>query len=300
MIDALVRDLLHDGHQVTVLRDARLPEMGGNGESDLQVEAVRDAAHERELIETMAATSEGVVLIAPESNGSLETRAIWADQAGGQLLSPHPYWIAVAGNKQRCAEHLAEYCVPTPLEFACHATEPCSWPMLSKPVDGCGSQDLQLVRCRDEAQAHQRRGRRVEQLHRGLPVSVGVLCGPHGNVALQPCEQHLNRDLSYHGGQVPLSRPEFNRVAQEVALRAVDVLGPTQGYVGVDLVMDDPEHAVVVDINPRLTTSYVGLSRYHPHLARAMIHIACGESMPVIESNGRTFQFSAAGEVGQP
>lgn len=46
----------------------------------------------------------------------------------------------------------------------------------------------------------------------------------------------------------------FNTIAQKIAKADTGLLG----YVGVDLIMTD-EGAVVIDINPRLTTSYAGL-----------------------------------------
>jgi predicted ATP-grasp superfamily ATP-dependent carboligase len=48
---------------------------------------------------------------------------------------------------------------------------------------------------------------------------------------------------------------ELVRLANNIA----EVLPGLSGYVGVDLI-DDNENYVIVDINPRLTSSYVGLS----------------------------------------
>ena len=64
---------------------------------------------------------------------------------------------------------------------------------------------------------------------------------------------------SYNGGCVPLNHP-FKQEAFDLAEKVVDSFYGFQGYVGVDLVLAQ-EKPYVVDVNPRLTTSYVGLRK---------------------------------------
>ena len=60
----------------------------------------------------------------------------------------------------------------------------------------------------------------------------------------------------------------------------------TQGYVGIDLVLGSAEDGsadVVVEINPRLTTSYVGLRQLlKTNLAAAMIEAAAGRPVELV------------------
>ena len=121
----------------------------------------------------------------------------------------------------------------------------------------------------------------------GLAASVALLCGPAGRLALPPCKQRISDDgrLRYLGGELPLSAGLAAR-ATELANRAVAALPPTIGYVGVDLVLGrDPNgrEDVVIEVNPRLTTSYVGLrAAAQANLAEAMWEIAHGE-LPQID-----------------
>ena len=63
---------------------------------------------------------------------------------------------------------------------------------------------------------------------------------------------------SYLGGLTPL--PLLEQALAE-ALKAVKALKPgLKGYVGVDLILAK-EEAWVVEVNPRLTTSYLGLRK---------------------------------------
>ena len=60
----------------------------------------------------------------------------------------------------------------------------------------------------------------------------------------------------YRGGETPIDHPRRDECL-EVARKAVEVLG-CQGYAGVDLVLADRPY--VVDVNPRVTTSVVGIA----------------------------------------
>src|SRR5207237_10692235 len=97
----------------------------------------------------------------------------------------------------------------------------------------------------------------------GRPSGVPFLTGPQRTGTLCPAEQILSEDgpFRYLGGRLPLP-PELARRAADVARRAVDAVAGLAGYVGVDVVLGDAADGsrdCVIEINPRLTTSYVGL-----------------------------------------
>jgi len=75
---------------------------------------------------------------------------------------------------------------------------------------------------------------------------------------------------------LPLS-PVLNERAQQLALRAVGVVAGLFGYVGVDVVLGASNDADrVIEINPRLTTSYVGLRRLARFNLAEMLLLATG------------------------
>ena len=72
------------------------------------------------------------------------------------------------------------------------------------------------------------------------------------------------------------------------------------GYLGVDLVLGADAAGSgdrVIEINPRLTTSYVGLREsLDGNLAAAMLAVAQGEA-PVLATTGRGVAFTADGGI---
>jgi hypothetical protein len=75
---------------------------------------------------------------------------------------------------------------------------------------------------------------------------------------------------------------------------------PATGYVGVDLVLGRDPHGgedAVIEINPRLTTSYVGLrAATEGNLAEAMYQQSRGKDA-AISFDPRPLEFDAEGNV---
>jgi predicted ATP-grasp superfamily ATP-dependent carboligase len=122
-------------------------------------------------------------------------------------------------------------------------------------------------------------------------------------VPLPAAEQRLSADGRFHyrGGTLPLP-PDLGARAQRLAVQAVQAVPGLHGYVGVDLVLSgaaDGRDDEVIEINPRLTTSYVGLRRLARfNLAEAMLRVAAGDSVPPLTWLPGPVRFSADGRIG--
>lgn len=157
-------------------------------------------------------------------------------------------------------------------------------------------------RCRDrplpvgEAERY-----RVEEYVPGLAVSVALLRGPAGVFALPACEQRLSDDgkFTYLGGRCPIQSALAAR-AKKLALRAAAAMPEWRGYIGLDLVLgpaSDGSQDYLIEVNPRLTTSYVGLRALSEiNLAQAMLDIIAGR-VPQLVFCDRGVEFDADGTV---
>src|SRR5262249_42859079 len=87
--------------------------------------------------------------------------------------------------------------------------------------------------------------------------------------------------------------------ARRLAETAVAAVPGLQGYVGVDLVLGsagDGSQDWVIEINPRLTTSYVGLRALaEDNLAEVMLAVARGEPVAPLTWRPGKVEFSADG-----
>jgi len=111
-------------------------------------------------------------------------------------------------------------------------------------------------------------------------------------VALPPCTQEFDTAtgaLKYLGGAGPLPG-ELAERAVAIARRAAECVPGLHGYFGVDVLLGECDLAI--EINPRLTTSYLGL-RYLTgwNIAARLL----GQFLPT--SQWRGVRFRAVGEV---
>ena len=238
---------------------------------------VAGPAEEARIFDDLSASADWTLVIAPEFDHLLETRSQRVLHNGGRLLGSGPDAIAVAGDKQRTAEVWLERGLPAiatrtvsgPL-LAKAAGPPLPVPFVIKPRFGAGSQATRVVRSvadwrgmvaelTEEPLLTQAV---VQPLREGTPASCAVFCGGEETdpIVLPIARQHISPDgrLKYLGGSLtwPVAeRPEVRSVVN-TACRAIPGL---RGYVGVDLLLTDCGRSCeLVELNPRLTTSYLG------------------------------------------
>jgi predicted ATP-grasp superfamily ATP-dependent carboligase len=246
-----------------------------------------------------AAQSDFTLVIAPEFAG-LEKRCRWVEESGSRLLGPSSFAVHLTANKLELFMHFRAHGIPTPRTWLL-GLEPDEFPMVWKPREGAGSAGVSLVRSEDCARRMKRNlGLLAQEYVEGFAASVAVLVGVNEHVALAPCSQRLSSDghFQYLGGETPLPAPLAERAAA-LALCAVATVPGLLGYVGVDLVLgQDAAADRVIEINPRLTTSYVGLRRLADfNLADMMLRIARGERLPALKWRPDRVVFSADGTV---
>jgi tyramine---L-glutamate ligase len=304
MLSALAADFAAiDGMTVDVLRDSRLPPLSLSG---VTVHPVSHAAAERGALEELAAVADWTVLIAPEFDSYLLSRTRAVERGGGRLLSPSSQVVSLTSDKHITAEHLARHGIPVPRGLALNPGEflphDFAYPAMLKPRDGAGSLGIEWIPARPDGRIVGPVPARLETFYPGTAASVACLCGPDRIVALEPCLQRLagSGDFTYLGGSLPIESGLAGR-ARRLAVRAVRTLPNPMGYLGVDLVLGaDPVGSgdVVVEINPRLTTSYVGLRALsRVNLAAAMIAVAQGRD-PELCWNSAPIHFSSSGTCG--
>ena len=265
-----------------------------------------------ELIEHVDA----VLIIAPEFERILETLTHRVEAANKPLIGSSTDAIAVTADKWTCGRVLEAQGIPTPPSVLLPAGLPVEstprmpYPIVMKPRDGAGSLATILIPNADSwvrAEATVRRENPaaewiVQPFASGLPASVACIVHERGILTLPAATQILSEEGRFHyrGGELPLS-PSLSQRAQGLARRATAAIYGLRGYVGVDLILgaaDDGRDDQVIEINPRITTSYLGLRELSRQNLLGLILAAChGEPLPQLAWNGGTVRFQADGSI---
>jgi tyramine---L-glutamate ligase len=230
-----------------------------------------------------ARAADWAVVVAPETDGELTARVQAVRAAGGRVLAPADHVIDVASDKQATVDALAAHGMPVPAGRALAAGEPVPagfhLPAVRKARSGCGGDGLRILDTRDAPPAVI--PTRLEAFVPGTPVGVSCICGPRATVVLPPLRQAFAAGpVPRYLGSDPLDDEPLAARARALAARALAALEADCGWAGVDLILGDPADGRddrVLEVNPRVTTSFVGQAGlFESSLVAAMIAAATG------------------------
>ncbi|MDM0103502.1 ATP-grasp domain-containing protein [Variovorax sp. J22R24] len=207
-------------------------------------------------------------VVAPETDGLLARLHRCVDP--GRWLGCEGPAIELATRKRMTLMTLAEAGIATPLAFE-HEPDTTRW--VVKPDDGAGAVATRLhhdaAAAVDDWSARSRAGNpmAIEPWVEGAALSLSLLCGRKRCELLSINRQHLDIDeqglLSFRSVEVnvmPLNDPRAAALGG-LAARVHQTVQGLRGFVGIDLVWHERRGPVVIEINPRVTSAYVGLSR---------------------------------------
>lgn len=256
LLDALLADLgALPGVEVCTMATLYAPEAGG-------ALAARSFG---ERFARCVQAADAVWPLAPESEGLLE--GLSRDILRGKriLLGSAPGAVRVAGSKLKVARALAEGGVATVPTYRPHGALPDgdgAW--VVKPEDGAGCLDTRLFSDRAAALAWIRtqaaQGYVLQPFVPGKLGSLSLICCDGAARLLARNEERVAvHDNRFHFlGSTVNGLNDADGALERLAQQVAAALPTLWGYVGVDIILG--EHgAVVLDVNPRLTTAYAGL-----------------------------------------
>jgi predicted ATP-grasp superfamily ATP-dependent carboligase len=170
-------------------------------------------------------------------------------------LGCSPATARLSADKLACTRRLQEEGVPV-VEIA-DPDDPGNGPFVLKPRFGCGSERMELV---DELPENLDLDDTIAtKFHRGESLSVSLIASGDRVLPLTVNKQLVSVEagFEYEGGIVPYRSDREEEILQvaKMAARALDL----RGYAGIDLVVGDLPR--IVDVNPRPTTSIVGIAK---------------------------------------
>jgi len=289
MLEAIAVDAVRDRTlDVSVLVDeAQSLELPGEARVHLV-----PAGGEIDALVAAAGAADWTMIVAPETDGILRSRVAAVRSGGGRVLNASDAFIAIAADKQATVNALAAAGVPVPAGRTLAAGEAVPdgfhMPAVRKLRDGVGCDGLTVLAAAGEI-APAPCPTRLEAFAAGTPVGVSCICGPGAIESRPPLRQRFSpTDPPRLLGFEPLGSAALVTRARGLAQRAVSAIARAAGdraedglgWVGVDMILgdrDDGRDDRVLEVNPRLTTSFVVLAAHAPgSLVRSMLDATAG------------------------
>jgi predicted ATP-grasp superfamily ATP-dependent carboligase len=313
MLRALISDFKMLKHHIITFLDSRMMKFNPPIQAD-EILSPMSSGDVRRLLREVCRKVDAVYIIAPESNGILEGLVEEVEDSGGIAINCSPKSIGEASNKLNVYEKLKGIGIRVPETVPVNVGEDVKhvrsvardmgFPLIFKPIVGAGSSGLSIVRDEGEIDEAVRKVKcegsedffLIQRFVKGMPASVSVISNGVSALPLTLNAQLMKLaspklNSSYMGGFTPLRHPAWSE-ALKVAKSTVECFSGLRGYVGVDMVLtgDGP---FVMEVNPRLTTSYVGLREVlNFNVAGAILNSVFEDELPIdVETSGFAFFF---------
>ena len=262
---------------------------------------------EESILARLARDCDFTLLIAPETDDLLASRAELIARVGGHSLGSSAEAIRLTADKFQFAAHLSAAFIPTPPSARFRPSQGLpqefAYPAVVKPIDGAGA--IQTYYCEnandlpvDPALPEQML---IQTFFKGQALSVNILVDKSRRpICLGIGAQNMVLEAKrfvYDGGVVQSPGP---LVAHETLAALMSVRG-LSGWVGVDFLQSlEDDSITILEINPRPTTSLVGiLELYEPGvIARAWLSGVAGETTEVpVPRRFHKVKFTADGTI---
>ena len=310
MLQTLISDFKAAGHNVTTTLDSRIAKLNPPLAADCAV-PVFSCRETQTRLRELSEQADAAYVVAPETDGVLQSFVEMVEQTGVTSLNCAASAIGKVSDKAGFCEVMRKLGVSLPemrvfsvtddLKAIRKAVRTLGFPLIFKPSDGVSCGGLSAVRNEEQVVGAVEKIKKepaskhflVQELVKGTAASVSLLSTGSDAVPISLNLQDVKIETpgacsSYGGGMVPFDGP-LKLEAFEVAKKLVNSVPGLRGYVGVDFVLTEKE-AVAIEVNPRLTTSYVGLrSVVGFNLAQAIVdNVLKGELPAQIQGCGCT------------
>lgn len=237
--------------------------------ANTQVVSVAQADDIQQRLPDLIKQAGFVWLIAPESDGMLAALAgMVAQQQKILLLSP-PATLAICADKLATYRCLATNNIPVVETLCMEGLIDAPYPIcVIKPIDGVGCVGSLIVENPDQYAAAvkalpEAENFLIQPLLAGQAISLSCLFKQGRGWLLCRNQQQVAVKHQCFSLRACLVNADYPRLDfyQDLVDRIAIAMPGLWGYIGIDIIETPDQGPLILEINPRLTTSYVGIRR---------------------------------------
>jgi predicted ATP-grasp superfamily ATP-dependent carboligase len=283
MLTSIANDMSKAGHNVSIVLEKRLinQKLRIKASRIFKVDNLKNS-----LLKAFSRIHDFTYIIAPESGNLLLNMVKSLD---GFHINSKPEVIELMSNKAKMLTELNKkgFKIPETLKnsFENSSVKEIGFPLIIKPCLSAGCEGLRVVNSISEfnktfKKLHKAYGQLiVQKLIKGIPASISLITDGFKTKPLALNKQFIRLDKAeYIGGYTPLNH-ELKQKAFAIAKKLIKNFKGLRGYIGIDIVLSKNE-VYVIEVNPRLTVSYAGLSKVSKiNLAKPILD-SCLKELP--------------------
>ena len=279
--NAMLISVLHDCADLddvylSTMRDKRLPALAlFDDASQHHCHLVSTPTQYAQSWQDCLSKADAVLIIAPETDNVLADLQQQALTANKHIIGCQPNAIRLTSQKNKCNQHLNKHNIA-----AIKTTLASDWPTQSfssssgfvlKPIDGAGCIDTYQFNDTDALKQHLSTQTLTILAHaiiqpslRGFSISLSLLASHDDIEVLAINQQHIKQSQQQLTlvactinalDAIPFTLEQAHQLAQQIHI----AIPGLWGHIGIDLILMG-DLAFVIDINPRITSSYLALS----------------------------------------
>lgn len=263
MLQALLDNLTAiDGIEPVVMLDERLAgSVNTVGKATVIIGPEHDVMEE---FTRLAEQCDAVWPVAPEFDGILQALCQAVELSGRILLTSPASAVAMTGNKLRTYERLMQHDIATIATYSFDTAEYRSGEWIVKSIDGAGCAESYLIEDRQDFAAissqSQDKTRFIFQPHiQGEKTSLSCLFKQgQGWLLCVNLQRFEIINKQYQLTECVVNYQADFSPYQNLVAAIAQAFPELWGYAGIDLI-ETAEQIHVLEINPRLTTSFTGI-----------------------------------------
>jgi len=216
-------------------------------------------------VDKLSKESDAGIVIAPDDELGTLTELVESNTVNLGCPSDS---VKLCADKMRTSKILSEEGIPVPNIVSEEKVERNEGKRyVSKPRYGCASENVFILNRKNYQKYisfYDSTDYLISEFITGDDISSSIIAGKSSVLPLTINKQFIKMEgdcLRYGGGFVPyLIEREAESEIMRISKKVVTILH-CSGYVGIDFVLGGDGTAYVVDVNPRPTTSIVGIAR---------------------------------------
>ncbi len=304
MLNSITSDFSKTGNEIITTLDYRIKRFNPPLNADKIIDISIEDDFNSKFDQILTRDIDAAFLIAPETDEILYDLARQVEKLGITLLGPSSSSIKLTTDKHETNKKVKKLAriprsevlpIDAPPNVIFQASKKVGLPFVMKPLDGVACSGISLIKGEQEIPNGLKKIKSesvkdhfmIQEYVKGIDASLSILIGQNRVFPLTLNFQNVDLETStYLGGYTPFDHPLKEKIIER-SIKIVREISGLRGYVGLDYVVTDDD-AFFMEINPRLTTSYVGIRVIcRQNIAESIIDlIIYGKNLPEFEFIG--------------